>query len=169
MAKKRSTVITRSDPRHQPARVARLPEVPETRKTIDDYNATGLSLRAHPLQFLRPRLEQRGVTPAIALRSEDAMPHGSSIAVAGLVLCRQRPATASGVVFITLEDESGIASLIVRPKVFERFRAVARLSAILLASGRVERKGEVVHVQVDRMEALDRELAGMAAQSRDFH
>jgi error-prone DNA polymerase len=143
--------------------------VPETRKTIDDYNATGLSLRAHPLQFLRPRLEQRGVSPAISLRSEDAMPHGSSIAVAGLVLCRQRPATASGVVFITLEDESGIANLIVRPKVFERFRAVARLSAILLASGRVERKGEVVHVQVNGLESLDHHLAGLAAQLRDFH
>lgn len=149
--------------------LARLPEVPETRKTIDDYHATGLSLRAHPLQFIRPRLDELGAERAITLRTERDAPHGMRVKIAGLALCRQRPATASGVVFITLEDETGIANLILRPKVFERYRPVARLSAILLASGRVERKGEIVHIQVDCLESLDIHIAGLAAQSRDFH
>ncbi|MGP1309734.1 MAG: error-prone DNA polymerase [Phycisphaerales bacterium] len=149
--------------------LSRLPAVSETRKTMDDYQATGLSLRAHPLQFIRPRLDELGAERAIVLRSEHDAPHGKRVTIAGLALCRQRPATASGVVFITLEDETGIANLILRPKVFERFRPVARLSAILLASGRVERKGEVVHVQVDRLESLDGHIAGLAAPSRDFH
>jgi len=149
--------------------LARLPKVSETRKTIDDYNATGLSLRAHPVQFLRERLDRLGVSPASVIRDEARSPDGKEAIVAGLVLCRQRPATASGIVFITLEDETGVVNLIVRPKVFERFRAVARLSGLLLAHARVERRGEVIHLQVSRMESLDGQLAGLAAQSRDFH
>lgn len=149
--------------------LTRLPEIPDAAKTIGDYNATGLSLRAHPIQFLRTRLDRIGASRAADLRSEETCPHGRRVSIAGLVLCRQRPATASGIVFITLEDETGVANLIVRPKVFERYRPVARLSAALLAHGRVERKGEVVHLQVTRLSTLDEALAGMTARSRDFH
>jgi len=88
--------------------------------------------------------------------------------VGGLVLMRQRPGTASGVVFITLEDETGIVNLIVWRDVFERFRRVARLSRVMLAHGHVERQGEVVHVHVHELESLDDQMTTLAARSRDF-
>ena len=89
--------------------------------------------------------------------------------MAGVVLVRQRPSTASGVVFVTLEDETGIANLVIWPRVFERFRRVTRLSAGLLVEGKVERQGEVVHVHAAGIESLDERLLGLGGGSRDFH
>ena len=86
-----------------------------------------------------------------------------------MVLVRQRPGTASGIVFITLEDEGGIANLIVPPKVYEQYRRAARHSAALAAYGRIERQGQVVHVKVTKLASLDGELAAVAQRSRDFH
>lgn len=94
---------------------------------------------------------------------------GSGRRWGGVVLVRQRPGTASGVVFVTLEDETGIANLVLWSDVFERFRAIARLSGAILALGRVERAGEVVHLHVSRLESLDALLPGRPARSRDFH
>ncbi|MFI4897590.1 MAG: error-prone DNA polymerase [Phycisphaerales bacterium JB059] len=144
------------------------PASPYTR-VIDDYATTGLSLKAHPMSFLRADLDRCGVTPAHDLRSEQRCPNGRPVTVGGVVLVRQRPGTASGVVFITLEDETGIANLIVWPKVYEKFRRVVRLSKALLASGKVEREGEVVHLHVRQIRALDDAMRGLNARSRDFH
>ena len=109
------------------------------------------------------------VIEAAELRDERMSPQGRWVAVAGLVLVRQRPSTASGIVFITLEDETGIANLIIRPHIFTRFRKVARHCVGVIARGRIERQGEVVHVQVTRFEGLDERLEELATRSRDFH
>ena len=82
---------------------------------------------------------------------------------------RQRPSTASGVVFITIEDETGVANLIVRPHVYERYRRAARHGVILRAHGAVERAGDVVHVMVRRLGTLDDRLRDLQSRSRDFH
>ena len=83
---------------------------------------------------------------------------GSRISTAGLVITRQRPGTAKGVVFITLEDETGTVNLIIRPALFERTQTIAMRSSILLAEGNLERIGEVVYMDVERLESLDHEL-----------
>jgi error-prone DNA polymerase len=146
-----------------------LPEVPEPRKVAHDYAATRLSLKAHPIAFLRERLDGMGVTEARRLRDESRWPQGRRITVAGLVLVRQRPSTANGIVFMTLEDETGIANLIVRPKTYARYRTIARHGIAIVARGRIERQGEVVHVQVQRFEPLDEHLRDLVTRSRDFH
>ncbi|MEJ0096697.1 MAG: OB-fold nucleic acid binding domain-containing protein [Bauldia sp.] len=88
---------------------------------VNDYRYLSLSLKAHPLSFLRGELTARGILADAALR---ALPNNRRVTVAGLVLTRQRPGTAKGVIFMTLEDETDIANIIVWPKVFERFRPV---------------------------------------------
>ncbi|MEO1130262.1 MAG: OB-fold nucleic acid binding domain-containing protein [Planctomycetota bacterium] len=149
--------------------ISRLPEIAPARQVLHDYQSTTLSLKAHPVSFVRTELERRGCIQAGELRDEKRSPQGRRVRVAGLVLVRQRPSTASGIVFVTLEDESGIANLIIRPKVFERYRQAARLSVVLLAEGRVERQGDVVHVQVSRMDCLDELIETLPSASRDFH
>ena len=83
-----------------------------------------------------------------------ATPEGSRVAVAGVVLVRQRPSTAGGIVFMTLEDETGIANLVLKPKVYRRRRRVARHEAACVAIGRIERRGDVVHLVVSRLEPI---------------
>jgi error-prone DNA polymerase len=146
-----------------------LPAIPLPKQVVHDYAATSLSLKAHPLSFLRDGLARRGVRPAKALAHETTAPTGRTIAVAGLVLVRQRPATAAGIIFMTLEDETGIANLIVRPHVYQRYRAGARHGVAIVAQGKVEREGAVVHVLVRRFAPLDHLLADLTASSRDFH
>jgi error-prone DNA polymerase len=149
--------------------LAALPPLPPGRKVLHDYHALGLSLKAHPMSFLRPHLDSQGLTPCADLRDQKTCPPGRLVTVAGLVLVRQRPGTASGVVFFTIEDETGIANLICWSDTFERYRAVARLSTVLLARGRVERSGEVVHVHVQHLENLDDHIPMLTSASRDFH
>ncbi|MFW5682621.1 MAG: OB-fold nucleic acid binding domain-containing protein, partial [Phycisphaeraceae bacterium] len=118
---------------------------------------------------LRPELEAEGLVTAAEVSDPGPSKHGRWVEVGGVALIRQRPATASGVVFITIEDETGVANLIVRPHVYERHRRAARHGVILRASGTVERAGEVVHVLVRRLGTLDERLAELQARSRDFH
>lgn len=146
----------------------RLPKISNWRQVLQDYEHTGLSLKAHPVSFLRGWLDGRRVTANRFLADERACPHRSWIQVAGLVLMRQRPSTAKGIMFITLEDETGIANLILRPKVYRRFRRAARHSVLALARGRIDRQGPVVHVVVDAVEDLGQKLEEPAAKSRDF-
>src|SRR5438045_2675793 len=94
---------------------------------------------------------------------------GAIVKVAGLVLIRQRPGTASGIVFVTLEDETGVANLIVRPDVYDRHRAAARHAMLLQADGYLERQGQVIHVMAKRLHNRDALLAGYRFTSRDFH
>ncbi len=134
-----------------------------------DYGSVGLTLRTHPIGFVREALFARGVRPTRDLSDAGMTPAGARIAVAGLVLIRQRPSTASGIVFITIEDETGVANLIVRPDVYERYRRVARHSGTIIAHGKVERQGIVVHVLVSRLERFTNTVAPVTSRSRDFH
>ncbi|MSO76935.1 MAG: error-prone DNA polymerase [Alphaproteobacteria bacterium] len=125
-----------------------------------DYRTTGLSLKRHPLVFLRAWLARQGVTPHARLA--DVAP-GRRVKVAGLVLVRQRPGSANGVIFTTLEDETGIANLIVWPAVFERLRRPLLQARLLLAEGPLQREGIVIHVVVERLADLSRRLDGIAS------
>jgi len=131
---------------------------------VDDYAATGLSLDHHPIDQLRRRLGAR-VKPA---RSLAALPDGSAVQAAGVVTHRQRPGTASGVVFLSLEDETGIINVIVWPKLLERFRAEVLQAKLLKVVGKLQNANGTQHVVAARFEALDGWLDGLAADSRDF-
>jgi error-prone DNA polymerase len=152
----------------------RLPEVPLPEHVAEDYRTTSLSLKAHPLSFFRARLTKQGVRPT---RDLATTPNGGRARVAGLVLIRQRPGTAKGVTFVTLEDETGIANLVVWPDRFEAARKTVMTSRFLCVQGRVQREGDVIHLVVERFEDLTAWLAdlrdgGAAAElqkSRDFH
>ncbi|HEX2837387.1 MAG TPA: error-prone DNA polymerase [Phycisphaerales bacterium] len=156
-------------PQDDHASQALLPFISEPQRVRHDYAATGLSLKAHPMSFVRDALNVRRVSTARSIQDQAAAPNGRRVSVAGLVLVRQRPATASGIVFYTIEDETGIANLIVKPDVYERHRGVAKLSASLCAWGRVERSGTVVHVLVSKLASLDELNEGVRSKSRDFH
>ncbi|MCC5828051.1 MAG: error-prone DNA polymerase [Phycisphaeraceae bacterium] len=145
-----------------------LPHMPAWRQVMIDYERTGFSLKAHPVSFLRDWMNQHRITANRFLADPAACPHKSPIHVAGLVLMRQKPSTAKGILFMTLEDETGIANLIIRPDVYKRCRAAARHSVLALARGRIERQGPVVHVLVQSIEDLGRRLPTPAAPSRDF-
>jgi error-prone DNA polymerase len=146
-----------------------LPPVSPPRKVLDDYATLGLSLKAHPLSFLRARLEKHKVQQAVELKDESRWPQGRHVSVAGIVLVRQRPGTASGIVFMTIEDETGIANLIIRPHIFEKYRQPAKHGVIIIARGKVERQGEVIHINVTRLEDAGEEMRSLLARSRDFH
>ncbi|MFZ9692402.1 MAG: error-prone DNA polymerase, partial [Phycisphaerales bacterium] len=133
---------------------APLPTTPRLRRLALDYGATGLSLRDHPIACLRPLLEARGVLANAALADEAITEDGERIVVAGLVLCRQRPSTAKGTVFITLEDETGIANLVIRPKAWERGRRAGRHATVLSAEGKLQRREGTIAVIVTRLEDL---------------
>ncbi|WEQ55008.1 error-prone DNA polymerase [Komagataeibacter nataicola] len=112
-------------------------------EVVGDYNHLGLSLRAHPVSFLREDLRQRRIVPcgtAMALRD------GKRLEVAGLVLVRQRPGSGEGVCFITLEDETGIANLVIWPDIFEKYRSIILSASMMAARGRIQREGDVVHL-----------------------
>jgi error-prone DNA polymerase len=118
------------------------------REVVDDYMATGLSLKAHPLSFLRAALARSGV-----IRAEDlaGIKEGRRVKVAGLVLIRQRPGSAKGVMFITLEDETGPLNAIIWPSLFERYRRVVFSAGMMGIEGRLQREGDVIHVIADRL------------------
>jgi error-prone DNA polymerase len=116
-----------------------------------DYTATGLSLKQHPIAFIRENLSCKGVRPCGVLRDSALAPNGEWIAVAGLVLVRQRPGTAEGVTFMTLEDETGIANIVVWRQVYQRDRRAAS-GKLVIVRGRVQREGEVVHVIASRLQ-----------------
>jgi error-prone DNA polymerase len=123
----------------------------EGREVVEDYRALQLSLRAHPVAFLRPELDRRGVTRCGDLgQAKD----GKAIEVAGIVLIRQRPGSAKGVLFITIEDETGVANAILWPDRFEAQRRIVLSAAMISIRGVLQREGEVIHVITGRMEDL---------------
>ncbi len=142
-----------------------LPNLSAVEEVVSDYRTVGLSLRDHPMKFLRPRLQELHAVPAWKLAT---WPNGKRVSVAGLVLMRQRPATAKGITFVTLEDETGQANLIVRPDVWERYRKVARTAGVMLATGPLQREGQVIHVLVNQLRDLSAEFADLRTHSRDF-
>jgi error-prone DNA polymerase len=144
-----------------------LPPLPPLTQLALDYGRVGLSIDDHPLAHLREALAGRGVRRAEDLR---ALRHGTPVTVAGLVIGRQRPGTASGVTFFTLEDETGFVNLIVQAEVFAQGYAVARHARLLVVEGRLERQGEVIHVLARTLSRLSLpDGQEPPVRSRDFH
>jgi error-prone DNA polymerase len=136
-----------------------------------DYDTTGISLHDHPMRHLRAALAKRRVRVA---RDQSRWRQGEKVVVAGVVLTRQRPSTAKGIVFITLEDETGTINLVLYSDLFERYELIARHAGMLLARGTIDRRGDVVHVRVRHLERLDLPprpdaAHGLRIRSRDFH
>ena len=153
--------LKRGDPEPQ----VTLPEMPPVEQVAADYQTLGLSLKDHPMKFVREKLEQRRVVCSADL---ERLPGGRLVKVAGLVLLRQRPSTAKGITFVTLEDETGQANLIVRQEIWERYRRAARTARALLATGELQKEGIVIHVLVKKLDDLSEWLAGVPGRSRDF-
>ena len=125
-----------------------LPEIEPLENVFADYETTGLSLRAHPVSFFRDKLETAGVRTSAELADIE---NDAPVRVAGMVLLRQRPATAKGITFVTLEDETGTSNLVLHQKTWERNYQVARRSPAWVAFGRLESKHGVIHVVVNRL------------------
>jgi error-prone DNA polymerase len=124
-----------------------LPEMTLPEHVVHDYASTSLSLKAHPISFIRKELEQLHIVSAAGLeKAKD----GDMVKVAGLILVRQRPGTASGICFITIEDETGTANLVVFQKLFDKYRKEIIQSRLLMVEGQLQREGEVIHVVVRR-------------------
>src|SRR5271157_4417976 len=141
--------VSRPDRETEPD--AKLPPMPLGAHVVEDYRCLSLSLKAHPTSFMRARLAARGVTRS------DALVHvrsGERATVAGLVLVRQRPGTAKGVIFMTLEDEAGVANVIVWPKAFERLRAIVLGARFVAVTGKLQNEQGVIHIIADRMDDL---------------
>ncbi|GAJ96044.1 error-prone DNA polymerase [Rhizobium rhizogenes] len=134
-------------------------------EVVKDYGHVGLTLRSHPLSFLRADLAKRRiVTCRAAMQARD----GTWLEAAGLVLVRQRPGSAKGVMFITIEDETGIANLVVWLKTFEKYRRVVLGAGMIGVYGRIQREGEVVHLVAHRLTDLSPELASVGDRDAVF-
>ncbi|NTI46688.1 OB-fold nucleic acid binding domain-containing protein, partial [Rhizobium rhizogenes] len=132
---------------------------------IEDYSHTGLTLRQHPIAFLRKDLSLRNIiTCAEAMNSRD----GRWVYTAGLVLVRQMPGSAKGVMFITIEDETGPANLVVWPTLFEKRRRIVLGSSMMAINGRIQREGEVVHLVAQQLFDLSGDLTGLADRDEEF-
>jgi len=142
-----------------------LPLMRPEEEVYADYQKTGLSLRSHPLAFHREILSQLEIVPTEALAH---LPSGARVKVAGVVLMRQRPSTAKGITFVTIEDETGTANLILHAGTWERFRKITRHSQAWLVHGQLERKDTVIHLVVRRVQDLTDQIIAPTLKSRDF-
>jgi error-prone DNA polymerase len=142
-----------------------LPAASLGEQVVEDYSSLRLSLKRHPVALLRGRLAGEGLMPAERLAT---LGHGKMVSVAGLTLVRQRPGTASGVIFLTLEDETGIANIVVWPAVFERFRRILLTATLLAVEGRLQREGLVLHVVAERLIDLSALLQGLGRHDSAF-
>jgi error-prone DNA polymerase len=143
-----------------------LPRPSEGQTVMADYRSLGLTLGRHPLALLRGRLERLSVVTARELKG---IKNGRAVRVAGIVTHRQRPGTASGVVFVTLEDETGVSNLIIWPKVFEAQHDAVIGAMLMVVNGQLQSEQGVIHVVARRIEDYSRWLGGLPADSRDFH
>ena len=142
-----------------------LPQMSAQDEVVEDYSSAGLTLRKHPLSFLRDQLIPLKVVTSQQLSELEP---DRRVKVAGLVLMRQRPSTASGITFVTLEDETGVANLVVYPSVWQHFRQAARFSTVLLATGRLQREGDVIHVVCERLDDVSEMLRQIDSKPRNF-
>lgn len=126
-----------------------LPSMPLSEHVVNDYQTLRLSLKAHPMSFLRERLRAERVSNCQELRS---MRDGQFVKVAGVILVRQRPGSAKGVVFMTLEDETGVGNCVVWPKTLERYRKTVMQARLMLVTGRVQRHESIVHIVATSLE-----------------
>ena len=145
----------------------KLPVMPLSEHVIRDYRAQSFSLKAHPLAFLRAELAREDIVPNGEL---DKVRNGRRITVAGVVLIRQRPGSAKGVIFMTIEDETGTANIIVWPKVFETFRPIVLGARLVRVTGKLQSASGVIHVVADRIEDISWRLEKLseAGQQVDF-
>ncbi len=127
------------------------PEMTATERVATDFDAASLSLESHPVGLLRPALQKAGAVTAEQLQQAKS---GATVRLGGLVIVRQRPPTAKGFCFMSVEDETGLANLVIEPKRFEQYRKEITGTALVLARGRVERSGKVVNLKVEHLEAL---------------
>jgi len=125
-----------------------LPVMPEGQEVVEDYSHVGLTLRDHPVTFVRDTLQSRHV---MTCADASAMRDGRLTRVAGLVLVRQKPGSAKGVMFITIEDETGVANLVIWPSLYEQQRRVVLSASLLVVDGKVQREGDVVHIVATRL------------------
>lgn len=130
----------------------------EGAEVVEDYRASGLSLRAHPLAFLRDELKARRMITCEQLQT---VKDGRWIELAGIVLVRQKPGSAKGVMFITLEDETNVANLVVWTNIFEKNRRTVLGAAMMGVRGQVQREGEVIHLIAQRLDDLSPLLASV--------
>ena len=137
----------------------------EGQDIVADYRSTGLSLGRHPLALLRERLE--GYAYRLA-RDLPALANGQAVGVAGLVVTKQRPGTASGVTFVTLEDETGAINLVVWKALAERFRAPLLNAQLMGVRGELQIEGDVIHVVARELVDHTALLGGLSVRSRDF-
>jgi len=159
-----------------------LPLMSEPQEVAEDFRTTSLSLRAHPCSFFRPDLTRLGAVPTAKLK---VLRDRVRVSTGGLVLVRQRPGTAKGVVFLTLEDETGVGNVVIWKDVFEANRRLVMTGAFLIVHGRLQKEGEVIHLVAERFTDLTTRLAelredegpvqlrsrvdGRLIRSRDFH
>lgn len=142
-----------------------LPIMPEGEQVINDYRYLTLSLKAHPVSFLREEFARRGIATS---RSLDGVANGCMVTIAGLVLVRQRPGTAKGVIFMTLEDETGVANAIVWKKVFEKYRSVVMGARLVRIRGKLQSASGVIHVVAHHIEDLTSALGILQKEARGF-
>jgi error-prone DNA polymerase len=142
-----------------------LPALAPEEQVFADYRTAGLSLKGHPLQFYRERLNQLGIAPISQLAR---LKHNRVVRVGGMVILRQRPSTAKGITFVTLEDETGAANLVVFHQIWRQYYRIVRASPAWIAEGRLEKEGSVIHVVVSRVEDLGEKLRELKIKSRDF-
>lgn len=142
-----------------------LRQMTDGHNVIQDYSHTGLTLRQHPIAFLRMDLRDRNIIPCSeAMNARD----GRWVYTAGLVLVRQKPGSAKGVMFITIEDETGPANIVVWPALFEKRRKVVLGSSMMAINGRIQREGEVVHLVAQQLFDLSGDLSGLADRDVEF-
>lgn len=141
-----------------------LPLLTNPEHVVEDYATTGLSLKAHPVSFVRKKLHEMRVVPTAQLPK---MNNGDIVAVAGLITVRQRPGTAKGVIFVTIEDETGFANLVVWGKVFETYRRDIVQARLLMVQGKVQIEGEVIHVIANSCYNLSHLLQNMTDTDKD--
>jgi len=142
-----------------------LPPMLPGENVIHDYRYLSLSLKAHPVSFLRADFNKRGIT---ASRTLEVTGNNRKVTVAGLVLVRQRPGTAKGVIFMTLEDETGVANVIIWPKIFEQFRAEVMGARLVKITGKLQKADNVIHVVADTVENITTELGILEDEARQF-
>jgi error-prone DNA polymerase len=148
-----------------PEEEVKLPQMPLSEHVVNDYQTLRLSLKAHPVSFLRERLASARAVPCAALQE---MKDGSAVTVAGVVLVRQRPGSAKGVVFMTIEDETGIANTVIWAKTLERFRKVVMTARLVLVRGRIQRHEDIIHVVAARLEDRSAWLYDLSEQAQDL-
>ena len=148
-----------------PEQFVRLPEMSLSEHVVNDYQTIKLSLKAHPLEFMRTRLAAEAVTDNNTLKT---IKNNRNVVVAGVVLVRQRPGSAKGVVFLTLEDEFSVCNVVIWPDVLEAHRAIVMGARLMLIKGRVQKQGDIIHVIARKIEDRTHWLADLTEDGTPF-